>query len=65
VEGKPLSHLVNRGIMVCDGTEQRPEKGIKMPESYYYFTQHFTEGDMLDQADLLNHPWLLQLRELS
>ncbi len=54
--------LVNlrRGIMVCEGQLNREPRTVK--ESYFYFTQHFTEGDMLDQADLYNHPWLLALR---
>lgn len=49
-----------RGIMLCG------DKKIKEPtpvrEKYYYFSQHFTEGDLLDSADLYNHPWLLALR---
>lgn len=57
---KTLGGILNRGIMTCDGVAQT--EAIKVPENYYYFTQHFTEGDMLDQADLLNHPWLLSLR---
>ena len=31
-------------------------------ENFYYFTQHFTEGDMLDSGDLANHPWLKAIR---
>jgi hypothetical protein len=49
-----------RGQLICEG---RPNKAPRyVDESYFYFTQHFTEGDMLDQADLYNHPWLLALR---
>jgi hypothetical protein len=46
--------------LVCEGVVR--EAPIPVEETYYYFTQHFTEGDMLDQADLYNHPWLLSLR---
>ncbi len=49
-----------KGVLVCEGVRSHKPKTVK--ESYYYFTQHFTEGDMLDQADLYNHPWLLALR---
>ena len=46
--------------MVCEGRyNQVPEKVI---ENYYYLTQHFTAGDMLDDGNLLNHVWLLPLR---
>ncbi len=55
------SDINKQGIMICTG---RPVSDETLPvnEKYYYFTQHFTEGDMLDTADLHNHPWLLQLR---
>lgn len=49
-----------RGLFVCEG--RKIEEPRKVKETYFYFTQHFTEGDMLDQADLYNHPWLLALR---
>jgi hypothetical protein len=39
--------------------ELEPQKVI---ENYYYITQHFTAGDMLDEGNLLNHVWLLPLR---
>ncbi|MGE4132219.1 MAG: hypothetical protein AB7F86_11315 [Bdellovibrionales bacterium] len=52
--------VVPRGMVICEGVHQTEPKQIK--ESYFYFTQHFTEGDMLDGADLYNHPWLLALR---
>ncbi len=48
------------GFFVCEGTDT--EEVIKRPESYYYVTQHFTAGDMLDDVNLLNHVWLLALR---
>jgi|GEM_PF-6134267 len=70
--GESLEHLFSRGILVCEGTRTYEPRGKDsngkdrvgklVNEDYYYFTQHFTEGDMLDQADLLNHPWLLSLR---
>lgn len=48
------------GLYLCSGlVENTP---IAVNEKYYYFTQHFTEGDMLDPADIHNHPWLLALR---
>jgi hypothetical protein len=58
--GATLEHLISRGVLVCDGT--KTERSIRVPEDYFYFTQHFTEGDMLDQGDLLNHPWLMSMR---
>jgi hypothetical protein len=59
--GDVASDIDKQGIMICSG---RPQRGRPLPvkEKYYYMTQHFTEGDMLDTADLHNHPWLLQLR---
>lgn len=50
----------HRGLYICSGELRN---GITpFTEMYYYFTQHFTEGDMLDSGDLKNHPWLLSLR---
>jgi hypothetical protein len=49
-----------RGLFICTGDKVRER--VPFQENYYYFTQHFTEGDMLDNGDLLNHPWLLALR---
>lgn len=58
-DGKFSEHYV-RALFLCSGqTESTP---IAVNEKYYYFTQHFTEGDMLDPADIHNHPWLLSLR---
>lgn len=48
------------GTMICSGVPET--KPLPVKERYYYFTQHFTEGDMLDTGDLFNHPWLLQMR---
>jgi hypothetical protein len=47
-------------VLVCEGRQNSKPRFVD--ETYFYFTQHFTEGDMLDQADLYNHPWLLALR---
>ena len=52
--------LKSQGVMICSG--EQVQKPVNVMESYFYFTQHFTEGDMLDQYDLYNHPWLLALR---
>ena len=46
-------------IFICGNKEDDP---IAIRENYYYITQHFTEGDLLDTANLLNNPWLLILR---
>ncbi len=67
-----INAVFTRGIFVCDGVHSKTEElkdgtvkiGKDIEELYFYFTQHFTEGDMLDQADLYNHPWLLSLRGL-
>lgn len=57
---KEVQRVLTKGIMVCEGNyNQRPQKVI---ENYYYLTQHFTAGDMLDEGNLLNHIWLLPLR---
>lgn len=60
VTDEDVQRSLTRGIMVCEGRYNRePEKVI---ENYFYITQHFTAGDMLDDANLLNHVWLLPLR---
>ena len=59
---KSILNSLSKGLMICDG--QIHETPRNVDEIYFYFTQHFTEGDMLDQADLYNHPWLLALRGL-
>lgn len=57
---KDVSKTLTKGIMVCEGEyNKEPEQII---ENYYYVTQHFTAGDMLDEGNLLNHIWLLPLR---
>lgn len=55
-----VEDLESNGVMVCGGGYVK--NLVSVMESYFYFTQHFTEGDMLDQYDLYNHPWLLALR---
>ncbi|MEO0337195.1 MAG: hypothetical protein AAF202_12435, partial [Pseudomonadota bacterium] len=66
VRAKAQSAALESGVMICSGDVEIPEAEDKKPkavrERYYYFTQHFTEGDMLDAGDLYNHPWLLMLR---
>jgi hypothetical protein len=51
-----------RGLFVCEGKTSVQNPKISVKETYFYFTQNFTEGDMLDQSDLYNHPWALELR---
>lgn len=55
-----ITNKLTEGMMVCSGVPE--ETPIAVRETYYYFTQHFTEGDMQDRADIHNHPWLLSLR---
>jgi hypothetical protein len=57
-----VGRLLRRGLMVCEGKKSTPKVPKRVSETYFYFTQHFTEGDMLDQAELYNHPWLLAMR---
>ncbi len=55
-----LIKRLSRGFVICGGKVfKKPETVI---ENFYYVTQHFTAGDMLDEANLLNHVWLLALR---
>ena len=51
---------LSTGFLICSGVEERRPTAVR--ERYYYFTQHFTEGDMLDAGDIYNQPWLLMLR---
>lgn len=55
-----VARALTKGIMVCEGRYNKQPK--KIIENYYYITQHFTAGDMLDEGNLLNHIWLLPLR---
>lgn len=57
-----VQKVFHRGLFVCEGKTRTQNKPREVKEKYFYFTQHFTEGDMLDQADLYNHPWLFSLR---
>ncbi len=54
-------HLASRGLLICSG-EPIVNKPIEVRENYYYITQMFNDGDMLDLGDQKNHPWLLALR---
>jgi len=58
--GFAADNIDAQGVLICSG--KRARQCLPVKEKYYYFTQHFTEGDMLDTADLHNHPWLLQMR---
>ena len=55
-----IDKALTRGLFVCDN--QTTNEGEWIEENYYYVTQHFTAGDMLDQSNLLNHVWLLAIR---
>ncbi|MCB0407405.1 MAG: hypothetical protein KDD34_04315, partial [Bdellovibrionales bacterium] len=65
-----MANALDYGLMICSGKVEIPRdpkdpsqlKPYPVRERYYYLTQHFTEGDMLDAGDLYNHPWLLMLR---
>jgi hypothetical protein len=57
-----VQDVFSRGLMVCEGTTRKSNEPKRVEEMYSYITQHFTEGDMLDPADLYNHPWLLAMR---
>ncbi|MGE0527897.1 MAG: hypothetical protein AB7P49_12590, partial [Bdellovibrionales bacterium] len=61
-ETSRAKEILRSGLFVCEGAKRVLNKPRSVEEMYFYFTQHFTEGDMLDQADLYNHPWLLALR---
>ena len=61
-EKPQVRQILRRGFMVCEGATRSNNQPRRVEEMYFYFTQHFTEGDMLDQADLYNHPWLLGMR---
>lgn len=60
LDNKTRADIATRGIMLCSGDLEESKEMVT--EKYYYFTQHFTQGDMLDSGDMLNHPWLLSLR---
>lgn len=50
------------GFLVCNHQDSYEINHKIFREHYYYFAQHFTEGHMLDDGSILNHPWLLGLR---
>lgn len=50
------------GYVICDPGQSKGLQEQYFRERYYYFAQHFTEGHMLDDGSILNHPWLLGLR---
>jgi hypothetical protein len=58
---KALTH----GFLICEGDTSINNPPEKVIENYYYVTQHFTAGDMLDDVNLLNHAWLLSLRGVN
>lgn len=60
VESGLVREALSRGYFICEG--KITDEPIKVRENYYYITQHFTAGDMLDDVNLLNHVWLLALR---
>ncbi len=54
------------GFASCNAVKgEKLEDRIVVRENFYYFTQHFTEGDMLDPANIHNHPWLYAIRGLT
>ena len=61
---KQIIDIISKGYLICTGEEEysSEENPYSIFENYYYITQHFTAGDMLDEANLLNHVWLLALR---
>lgn len=50
------------GYLLCDTNVSQLKYDHVYRERFYYFAQHFTEGHMLDDGSILNHPWLLGLR---
>ncbi len=53
--------LATRGILLCTG-EPITDRPKTLRENYYYVSQNFAEGDMMDVGNLKTHPWLLQIR---
>ena len=64
--GQEVFQRLTRGLVLCSGQIMEQPKNTVNPkffrETYYYTTQHFTEGDILDFSNLINHPWLLSVR---
>ncbi|MBT4762114.1 MAG: hypothetical protein HOO06_10485 [Bdellovibrionaceae bacterium] len=65
-EKEAWNTALDRGFLLCDGerhiNKDATNELYRFDERYYYFTQHFTEGDILDPGDIYNHPWLLRIR---
>jgi hypothetical protein len=61
IENDAYKAAATRGLFICNGDIQSSGNTAQR-EYFYYFAQHFTAGDMLDDQDLRNHPWLLLLR---
>ena len=58
-----LSQAFNKGHFICEGKiTDKSDNPDTVTEEYYYVTQHFTAGDILDNGSLLNHVWLLAIR---
>lgn len=56
-----IDFMASWGVLICDKTVE--SKGLKLPEYYYYYTQHFVpSGDLMFSAELLNNPWMIQIR---
>ncbi|MCB0357365.1 MAG: hypothetical protein KDD40_10175, partial [Bdellovibrionales bacterium] len=53
---------LTEGYIICDVEQSAELNELYFREKYYYFAQHFTEGHMLDDGSILNHPWLMGLR---
>lgn len=62
LDNNSLTAALGRGYFICEGDSQEHTEDTWVHENYFYITQHFTAGEMLDDANLLNHVWLLALR---
>ena len=51
-----------KGYLYCNEKKDDESLDKIFRENFYYFAQHFTEGHMLDDGSILNHPWLLGVR---
>jgi hypothetical protein len=58
-----ITTIATRGMMICSGLVEHDP--LTLRENYYFIAQNFAEGDMNDQGNILNQPWLLQLRGVS
>ena len=58
-----VTEAFKKGHFICDGKiTDKSDNPDTVTEEYYYVTQHFTAGDILDNGSLLNHVWLLAIR---